>query len=578
MIRNILVSAAVVIFPFLGIHPIFAQTGPLAEFEQLTQVLEGVYESSVAWGDYDGDGDLDILLTGIQQRGEIRTIYKNTAGTFTDVESALGGVYFSSVAWGDYDGDGDLDILLTGRDFSDQLISRIYRNNGGIFSSSFFNAGLLEGVSQSSVAWGDYDGDGDLDILLTGRNSSDQPISKIYRNNGNGADSFEDINAGLEGVFDSSVAWGDYDGDGDLDILLTGQSSSGAISRIYRNDAGTFTAIAEALAGVANSSVAWGDYDGDGDLDILLTGQSSSGSISKIYKNNGDGTFTDILADLEGVYNSSAAWGDYDGDGDLDILLTGQISNTEQISKIYRNDAGMFTDIKAGLEDVSRSSVAWGDYDGDGDLDILLTGFNNLLLDPSLPLARSRIYRNNSIENGQNYEAPTAPGNLTSSVDNVKKQVTLTWDAATDNTTNPKSLSYNVYLRVQGELGYITSPQALESDGWRLIPALGNGQLGTSYTWNYSNEDAEKTFEWRVQAIDNSFAGGLFSEANTFVTPTTDFKKLAQVLEGVFASSVAWGDYDGDGDLDILLTGFNSSRLPISKIYRNNGDESFDGY
>ncbi len=94
----------------------------------------------------------------------------------------------------------------------------------------------------------------------------------------------------------SSVAWGDYDNDGDLDILLTGNGAGAIISRVYRNDDGTFTDIEAGLPGVASSSVAWGDYDNDGDLDILLTGVG----ISRIYRND-DGTFTDIEAGLPGV-------------------------------------------------------------------------------------------------------------------------------------------------------------------------------------------------------------------------------------------------------------------------------------
>jgi len=138
-------------------------------------------------------------------------------------------------------------------------------------------------------------------------------------------DYFTDISAGLTGVMYSSVAWGDYDNDGDMDILLAGRyNTDNSISLIYRNDAGTFVGIEIGLIAISDGSVAWGDYDNDGDLDILLTGKdNSANNISKIYRND-SGEFTDISAGLTGVMFSSVAWGDYDNDGDLDILLTGQ--------------------------------------------------------------------------------------------------------------------------------------------------------------------------------------------------------------------------------------------------------------
>ncbi|MEM7347576.1 MAG: FG-GAP-like repeat-containing protein, partial [Chloroflexota bacterium] len=87
--------------------------------------------------------------------------------------------------------------------------------------SGFTNINVgLTGVTDGGVAWGDYDNDGDLDILLSGVDSGDTPISQVWRNNGD--NTFTNINAGLTGVEDSSVAWGDYDNDGDLDILLSG--------------------------------------------------------------------------------------------------------------------------------------------------------------------------------------------------------------------------------------------------------------------------------------------------------------------------------------------------------------------
>ena len=187
-------------------------------------------------------------------------------------------------------------------------------------------------------------------------------ISKIYHNNGNGT--FTDINANLIGVHDSSVAWGDYENDGNLDILLKGLTvSSDGISKIYHNNGnGTFTDININLPAVEESSVAWGNYDNDCDLDILLTGTTISMVISKIYRNNGNGTFTDILANLMPVHHSSVAWGDYDNDGDLDILLMGRVGGfgVGSISKVYRNDGNnTFTNINANLIGVHDGSVAW---------------------------------------------------------------------------------------------------------------------------------------------------------------------------------------------------------------------------
>jgi hypothetical protein len=131
----------------------------------------------------------------------------------------------------------------------------------------------------------------------------------------------------LQGVYQSSASWCDYDNDGDLDILITGSSSSGYISKIYRNNGDyTFTQQTSIiLPGVSYGSVSLGDFDNDGDPDFILTGTvngSSSGAISKFYSNNGDNTFTEIPGIvLPGVYWSSVESGDYNMDGNLDITI-----------------------------------------------------------------------------------------------------------------------------------------------------------------------------------------------------------------------------------------------------------------
>ena len=310
------------------------------------------------------------------------------ANTFTDTHAGLTGVLGGVVTWCDYDNDGDLDILITGEDTPFSVTTKIYRNDGNETFTDI-NANVV-GVDIASVAWGDYDNDGDPDILICGQVAPLAIITAIYRNDGN--DTFTDINAALPAMAACSVAWGDYDNDGDLDIVMSGSAASEDITRVYRNDGGgIFADIQANLQGVWFTAVTWGDYDNDGDLDILLTGEViPDQNISIIYRNDGGDVFTDIHAGLFGAGHGSVAWGDYDSDGDLDILLNGVygLYHEYTVSRIYRNDGGeVFTDINAGLVDVSGPSV-WGDYDNDGDFDILLTGWKNMAGEHTI------VYRN----------------------------------------------------------------------------------------------------------------------------------------------------------------------------------------
>jgi predicted nucleotidyltransferase len=459
------------------VGPIIARS--VAGFIDMEADLTPVYGGSVAWGDYDQDGDLDIVLTGA---GVVSKVYRNEGGgVFYDIAALLAQVWHSSVAWGDFNNDGYLDILLTGEDVSMDKWSRVYQFVG---PSSFLDVvSGLTGVSHSSVAWGDYDNDGDLDILLTGQDSSSDPVSEVYRNDGGSPWTFTDIGAALTGVYDGSVAWGDYDNDGDLDILLTGKDDAyNAVSKVYRNEGGgSFLDVSAALIGVYYSSVAWGDYDNDGDLDILLTGSTGSTRVSRVYRNDG-GAFSDIGAGLTGVDAGSVSWGDHDNDGDLDILLTGAAGSTTRVAKVYRNDgSGVFADIGAGLTGVSLSSAAWGDVDSDSDLDILLTGTdgsgsavkmysNNskpkvVTVDPSSGVATVGITTyftttwSDSDGSGnlkQCYfhigDSPTLAGNVTLLYNAVKNKLWLLNDAGTSWTGGYAPGSANVMINGQANV------------------------------------------------------------------------------------------------------------------------------
>ncbi|WP_254171998.1 FG-GAP-like repeat-containing protein [Planktothrix agardhii] len=387
---------------------ILEASGP--SFTEYSIYLPGVYWGSVAWADYNGDGKKDFLLTGFNNSGNcISKLYKNTGSGFTeDTSVSLPGVSGSSVAWADYNGDGKPDLLLTGSSSSGS-ISKLYKNTGSGFTED--TSVSLPGVNLSSVAWADYNGDGKPDFLLTGYDgNSYNYISKLYKNTGSGFS--EDTSVSLPAVGNSSVAWTDYNGDGKTDFLLTGEDNSyNEISKLYKNTGSGFSEdTSVSLPAVGNSSVAWTDYNGDGKTDFLLTGEDNSyNRISKLYKNTGSGFTEDTSVSLPGVYGGSVAWADYNGDGKQDFLLTGVGDSGIYISKLYKNTGSGFTeDTSVSLPGVYGGSVAWADYNGDGKQDFLLTGQDNS------GSTISKLYKNTTSTVNSDEVAPELVGvNLT---------------------------------------------------------------------------------------------------------------------------------------------------------------------
>ncbi|WP_186440334.1 beta strand repeat-containing protein, partial [Planktothrix tepida] len=457
-------------------------------FEPINAGLTGVTGSDGVWGDYDNDGDLDVLISGVNSP---TNLYQNNAGTFS-IATTLPEASSGALAWGDYDNDGDLDIAFTGYNEFSVGTAQIYRNDGGIFNN--IGAGFLNFYA-SDLAWGDYDNDGDLDLLINGSDYSNNiPTTKIYRNEG--ADTFVDSGTTIIGLEYGSVAWGDYDNDQDLDVVITGQSLTDTLTKIYRNDGGTFTDINAVLTGVNHSDAAWGDYDNDGDLDLGLTGiDSLSNQVTQIYNNTG-GVFSPVAA-LVGVTDSSIAWGDYDNDGDLDLVVTGSNS-----AIVYRNEgANTFVDISTQLPTILEGSATWGDYNNDNTLNLLLTGSG-----------LSEIYKNNSLLTNT---IPTSPTNLNTIV--TSQTLNLNWNPATDNQTPTAGLTYNLRVGTTPGGSEIVSPQS-------SLPQIGNVNHNTNWTLNLPYG----TYYWSVQAVDTAFGRSSFAPEATLIVPppTYDFGNI----------------------------------------------------
>jgi hypothetical protein len=512
--------------------------GVIADFvlgQQFTQqndiILTAVSDGNVAWGDYDNDGDLDILLTGDTSTVKyslkpISKIYKNDGNnSFTEQSDiTLPGIRGGSAEWIDYDNDGDLDIFISGN-LSDTTstsipITRIFKNNG---ENNFIEQSDIDFIEVTSgcSAWGDYNNDGNFDLAFAGwSQATSSRLSAIYKNKGDN-NFLHQLEIEIEGGNSGDTKWGDYDNDGDLDLLITGYTGSSFFSSIYKNNNdGTFSIQSDInLPTMWGGTAEWGDYDNDNDLDILINGTTrylSSPNISSIY-NNDNGIFTEqteILLDSAG--ESTSMWGDYNNDGLRDIILAGNIGEWNKKSlqtAIYKNnDGSSFTKQSIELlEGICRGSVAWGDYDNDGDLDILLCGNIDTLYGNKRPI--TRIYKNNAVVPNSK---PDIINNLQETVEENK--VTFSWEAASDNNQDG-GLNYNLYVYNTDLSTYARPAHAFRKsedlNGRRLIVKDGEIQ-GTSYSMILQKGN----YTWSVQAIDAGFAGGEFANERSFTVET----------------------------------------------------------
>ena len=572
------------------------------EFTEVSVNLEGISHSSAAFGDYDNDGDLDLLFSGITPVGNglsftLTKLYRNDSGDYIDTGVDITCLEDSICGWFDYDDDDDLDIFLSGEHYGAtvSLKSYIYRNDGNdVFTPIPHN---ITPMSAGKVAFGDYDNDGDIDMLLIGRIYWAGPPyrAKLYRND---SGAFTEVTGlGFPDIALGGLAFGDYNNDGYLDILMSGtKADSTSVTKLYRSDPDPanpddriFTEITDSgLSNVKDGDLAFGDYNNDGYLDILLNGCQGNGDrVTKLYRSDPDPANPDnrVFAEvantgLLGVQSSTLAFGDYNNDGYLDILFGGMTDSDEIVTKLYRNDPDpahndstnpspvptddrkftgitdnpspvptddrKFTEISTGLTGLRVGDFIWGDTDNDGDLDMLLTG--SYLIGNPHDSPATKLYCNNLLSNTYAPNDPPDPPSMPTPVVNGSN-VTLSWQKATDILTPQDGLSYNIFIGTNPNLVDTLSPMTQLSNGWRKISALG-GQNGNT-SWTIKNL-ADGTYYWGVQAIDTSFLGSPFALGTfTIGGPATWTISGTVTLDGIGLSGI---DLYEDGTSNVLAT------------------------
>ena len=359
---------------------------------EMTRTLASAFGSGAAFGDYDGDGDLDLYLYLVNS-GQNALYRNNGDGTFRDVteEAGVGDPGLGlGCAFGDYDRDKDLDLYVT--NCGENVL---YRNNGdGTFTDVTEDAGLGDPGFGLGALFCDYDRDADLDLYVVNYTTvsyespegtwEDLPGARnvLYRNNGDGtfADVTEDAGLGGEPRRSMSAVFFDVDADRAPDLYVVNDDGPNLLycnkmDRTFQ-EVGGVARVADPARGRGASI---GDYNADGHTDLFVT--AWPGERNVLYRNRGDGTFEkdrSPTALLE-LGLDHGCWGagfvDLDNDADLDLMVIAEGGAPQ----VFGNDGvGGFSDVSDRIGLTYRPTgagrgAAFGDIDGDGDVDALIT-------------------------------------------------------------------------------------------------------------------------------------------------------------------------------------------------------------
>ncbi len=330
-------------------------------------VATGAAPETVATGDFNGDGKLDVVVAN-NNSDSVSILLGNGDGTFQPHVDYPVGSAPSTVLVGDFNGDGILDLAV--RNQSSSTVSILLGNGDGTFQAAHNSA---TGNGDSRMVAADFNRDGKLDLATT--NDGDGTVSILL---GNGDGTFQphvDYAAGRSPI---PLAVGDLSGDGKLDLVV-GSALGDTFSVLMGNGDGTFQGYITYPTISDPESVVLADFNGDGILDLAVFSETSGTPGLEILLGNGDGTFRSLVDYPTGcgsnLNDCTAATADLNGDGKLDLVVRNSPANTVQV--LLGNGDGTFQNPLSFATGSNPEQVVVGDFNGDGRLDLVVANLDD---------------------------------------------------------------------------------------------------------------------------------------------------------------------------------------------------------
>jgi len=499
----------------------------------------------LAIGDFTGDGNPDIAISG---SGQVSVLINNGDGTFkSPVNYSLSG-NTQAIAAADLNGDGKLDLVVPAGG-STATVSVLLGNGDGTFSTPIDYTSNLLSIYATSIAVADFNGDGKPDLALS---DSSGPFNSIAILVGNGDGTFQNppllYSAGL---LPAGVISLDLNGDGKPDLAVAGGygvlSYFSLTTLINRGDGSFPNPVSYPVLQLPYSAVV-GDFNGDGHADIATTSFTQAGGVS-VLLGKGDGTFETHVDSPTGQFPSAIATGDFNGDGTVDLVLAESSSTTQSLSTLIGNGDGTFqNNISRNLTGVLRS-IAVGDFNGDGKLDVVgvIDGTN----------AVSIFLGNGDGSFAAPAQYPAGPMLLSPPYHNV-----LVADFNGDGKLDIAAATDNGIAVLLGNGDGTFQPFTVLSSLLSYDP--GDELLALADMNGDGRPDVVKATQTGLINVALANSAGTFQQAQAF--------QIGAILN---TESAVVGDFNGDGKPDLA---FASQSIDVVTILFGNGDGTVNGH